>query len=197
LTRHFVFVPAIRHLVEPWLRLSFGISGALAARETAAERLAGDFLIRVSTPEDVRSAASLDRMMAEHLNESPSFSFFTLPSEAEYLDQWRQVHGDPAYTHFVAERDRRTVGHLLLYRAPEGDLRVPAHGIDLKVAATDPAERGRGAGIAMTNYALRWAHDQSYATMTTDWRMSNLAASRFWPRRGFRETHLRLYRSIP
>jgi GNAT superfamily N-acetyltransferase len=136
-------------------------------------------------------------MMAEHLNQPPSFSCFTLPSETEYLDQWRQVHRDPAYTHFVAERDRRTVGHLLLHRAPEDDLRVPAHSIDLKVAATDPAERGRGAGVALTKFALRWAHDQGYMAMTTDWRMSNLAASRFWPRRGFRETHLRLYRSIP
>ena len=33
--------------------------------------------------------------------------------------------------------------------------------------------------------------------MTTDWRMTNLLASRYWPRRGFRETFLRLYRSIP
>jgi hypothetical protein len=33
--------------------------------------------------------------------------------------------------------------------------------------------------------------------MLTDWRVTNLLASRFWPRRGFRTTFLRLYRSIP
>jgi hypothetical protein len=33
--------------------------------------------------------------------------------------------------------------------------------------------------------------------MTTDWRVTNLWASRFWPRRGFRVAFLRLYRSIP
>jgi hypothetical protein len=33
--------------------------------------------------------------------------------------------------------------------------------------------------------------------MIADWRMTNLEASRFWPRRGFRETFLRVYRSIP
>ena len=33
--------------------------------------------------------------------------------------------------------------------------------------------------------------------MTTDWRVTNLLASRFWPKRGFRPTFLRLYRSIP
>jgi hypothetical protein len=46
-------------------------------------------------------------------------------------------------------------------------------------------------------WELSKATSQGYTAMTTDWRMSNLAASRFWPRRGFRETHLRLYRSLP
>ena len=44
---------------------------------------------------------------------------------------------------------------------------------------------------------VRFARDNGIPTMITDWRMTNLLASRFWPRRGFRETFLRLYRSIP
>jgi len=32
--------------------------------------------------------------------------------------------------------------------------------------------------------------------MVTDWRETNLLASRFWPRRGFRKTFLRLHRAI-
>jgi hypothetical protein len=32
--------------------------------------------------------------------------------------------------------------------------------------------------------------------MTTDWRRANLLASRFSPRRGFRTTFLRLFRSL-
>ena len=34
LTRHFVYVPALPDLIEPWFRLSFGASAALATRET-------------------------------------------------------------------------------------------------------------------------------------------------------------------
>ena len=33
---------------------------------------------------------------------------------------------------------------------------------------------------------IRWAHEHGYPVMTTDWRLTNLWASRFWPRRGFR-----------
>ncbi len=198
LTRHFVFAPAIRELVEPWLRVTFGISAALAARETAPEEMpAGDVAVRLSTPEDTPVAAALDMVLANHLRQPPSFSEFTLPSEQEYLDEWKDLHDEPENTHFLAERNGHPVGHLLLYRRPEGDLRIPPKSIDLANAATDPAERGGGAGVALTAFALRWAHENGYETMTTDWRMSNLLASRFWPRRGFRETHLRLYRSIP
>ena len=42
-----------------------------------------------------------------------------------------------------------------------------------------------------------WAHEAGYSVMTIDWRVANLLASRFWLRRGFRPTFLRLSRSIP
>ena len=42
-----------------------------------------------------------------------------------------------------------------------------------------------------------WARERGHETMVVDWRVTNLLASRFWPRRGFRESFLRLYRSIP
>ena len=74
---------------------------------------------------------------------------------------------------------------------------MPVDGIDLAGASTEPALRGSGIGLALTHHAIAWAHEHGYPTMTTDWRMTNLLASRFWPRRGFRETFLRLYRSIP
>ena len=86
---------------------------------------------------------------------------------------------------------------MLLYRRPADNLRVPPDSIDLANAATDPGLRGSGVGLALTAHALRWAQEHGYPTMITDWRMTNLLASRFWPRRGFRETFLRLYRSIP
>ena len=49
----------------------------------------------------------------------------------------------------------------------------------------------------MTEASLAWAAQAGYMSMGTDWRVTNLLASRFWPRRGFRTTFLRLYRHIP
>jgi GNAT superfamily N-acetyltransferase len=200
LTRHFVYVPAMRELVEPWLRLSFGISAAQAAMETrptAPPSADAGIRVRLSTPEDTPVAAAYDRQLQLHLQRSPSFSELPAQSDQEVLDEWRAGEGDPQFTHFVAEQDGRILGHLLLYRRPAGDLRVPPRSIDLANALTEAGARGSGAGVALTEHAIGWAHEHGYEIMTTDWRMTNLLASRFWPRRGFRETFLRLYRSIP
>ena len=62
---------------------------------------------------------------------------------------------------------------------------------------TRPEARGSGAGVALTEACFAWARRRGYETMVSDWRVTNLLASRFWPRRGFRTSFLRLYRSIP
>jgi len=200
LTRHFVFVPAIDELVAPWHRLSFGTSAALAARTSEPQGrppATRGVTVRLSTPNDLRAAASLDRLLYLHLQEAPSFSRLTVEDLDWFVEDWRTTWADPKFTHFLAEREGRPVGHVLLYRRPAGDLRVPEASIDLADAATLPEVRGSGVGLALTAHAIEWARTNGYRTIITDWRMTNLGASRFWPARGFRPTFYRLYRSIP
>lgn len=197
-TVHAAFVPTSDGaLVDAWFRLSFGASAALAIRQTAPEQpFEAGVTIRPGTPDDLDVAARLDRELSEAMVPAPSFSNVRLQSQPEYLDDWRGAWDDPENVHFVAERDGTVVGHMLLWKRP-ADLRVPADSIDLANAATFPDRRGGGVGRALTAHVLAWAHEHGHPTMVTDWRMTNLLASRFWPRRGFRETFLRLYRSIP
>ena len=193
---HAAFVPSHdAELVDAWFRLSFGASAVLGIRETASEVYDGEVEIRPGTPDDLRSAASLDRAMHEAMQPSPSFSTIA-PTEEEYLADWEGTWDDEQFVHFVAERDGRAIGHMLLYRRPP-DLRVPRDSIDLAAASTVPEARGTGVGRALTAHVLTWAHEQGIPVMTTDWRMTNLWASRFWPKRGFRPAFVRLYRSIP
>ena len=198
LTRHFVYVPALPELIDPWFRVSFGASAALAMRETeAVAPVNTSAVVRDGTADDIEAAARLERAMGESMLPAPSFSYHETASEQEIVDEWQGTWEDTeTYRHFVAERDGRVVGHILLYRRP-ADLRVPGDSIDLAQASTEPCLRGSGVGLALTTHVLRWAHAHGFPTMVTDWRMTNLLASRFWPKRGFRETFLRLYRSIP
>jgi predicted N-acetyltransferase YhbS len=194
---HAVFIPSHDSaLIDAWFRLSFGASAVLAIRETAgAEEYNGGVTIRPGTPDDFGHAARLEIAMHEAMEPSPSFSGYQPDSPEVVEREWREDDFSP-FELFVAERDGSVIGHLLLYRRPAG-LRVPRDAIDLGQGSTYPEARGTGVGRALTAHGIRWAHEHGYPTMTTDWRMTNLWASRFWPNRGFRPTFLRLYRSIP
>jgi GNAT superfamily N-acetyltransferase len=198
--RHVAAIPATDEpLLDRWLRLAFGVQFVWAVRETALMRpLDADVEIRPGTSDDLDAAARLDRELWELQTQSPSFTGVTVPSIEQLREEWRDTWDDTeTYVHFVAERDGRPVGHLLLFARPEGDLRVPAKNIDLASAATLPAVRGTGVGLALTAHALTWAKEHGFDSLTVDWRSVNLLASRFWPARGFRPQFYRLYRRIP
>jgi len=199
-TRHLALIPASDEaLIDPWLRLAFGVQFVWAVRETAAMKpVDADVEIRPGTPDDLELVAKLDRSLYEHQAGPPSFSGLAIPSDEECRAEWTDLWDDPElYTHFVAERGGRPVGHVVLYRRPTGDLRVPEKNIDLSHAATLPAARRSGVSLALIGHALTWAHEHGFRSMTTDWRSGNLLSSRHWPRRGFRPSYYRLYRALP
>jgi GNAT superfamily N-acetyltransferase len=197
-TKHAVFVPSHdAELVDAWFRLSFGASGVLALRGTAFEEdFDGDVEIRPGTQNDLAEMARLDVEMAGAMRPAPSFSDTPVQTVEEVEAEWRDDPDENAFELFVAERDGRIVGHIVLYRRPP-DVRVPRNSIDLAAASTEPEARGTGVGRALTAHVIGWAREHGHPVMTTDWRMTNLWASRFWPKRGFRVAFLRLYRSIP
>jgi GNAT superfamily N-acetyltransferase len=204
-SRFAVAVPASDEgLIDAWFRLAFGCQFIWAVRETDPKsdvevplHHAGTE-IRPGTPDDLEAVAEFDEILWLLQARSPSFSGLTVPPRAEFRQKWSDLWDDPeTFTHSVAERDGRIVGHAVLYRRPEGDLRVPPGNIDLAHAATLDDVRGTGVGLALTQHVLAWAHEQGFRSMTTDWRSVNLLSSRFWPRRGFRPQYLRLYRAVP
>ena len=199
-TRHLALIPASDEaLIDPWLRLAFGVQFVWAVRETAAMKPVDvGIRIRPGTPNDLELVAKLDRGLHEHQAGPPSFSGVAIASDEEFRADWSDLWDDPdLYTHFVAERAGMPVGHVVLYRRPTGDLRVPNDNIDLSHAATLPAARRSGVSLALMGHALTWAHEHGFRSMTTDWRSVNLLSSRHWPRRGFRPTFYRLYRALP
>jgi GNAT superfamily N-acetyltransferase len=198
-SQHQVLIPASdAALIDPWFRLAFGCQWLAGVREpTPEEPVEFGGFIRPSTPADLKAVAGLDRLLWTHLTGSPSFSDLDVDVEdfeAEWADFWTETKYP---LHVVAELDNRIVGHILMYDRPTGDLRVPEGNVDLANAATMEDIRGAGVGLALTSHAVRWAYENGYRSITADWRSPNLEASRFWPRRGWRPTFLRLFRAIP
>lgn len=200
-SRFAVAVPASSaELIDTFFRLAFGCQFVWAVSETDADvavQLQHTY-VRPGTPTDLESVAELDEILWLLQARSPSFSGLHVPPRDTFRKDWSDTWDDPhRFPHFVAERDGRVVGHALLYRRPEGDLRVPPHNIDLAHAVTLDDVRGSGVGLALTAHVFDWARRHGFRSITTDWRSVNLLSSRFWPKRGFRPQYLRLYRAVP
>lgn len=192
---HVALVPAVPELAEPWFRLAFAHMQAHGIRESGSVRSAAGIVVRPGSIEDLRAARPLVTGIWDHHREAPTFTGLTVPPMEVFMADWEETlaSGDVAY--FVAELDGRVAGHVLL-EAEEPDLARPPRSIYLAVAATLPEVRGRGVGVALTEHALGWAAENGYTAVHTDWRVANLESSRFWPRRGFRETFWRLARRV-
>jgi GNAT superfamily N-acetyltransferase len=197
--RFMVTVPAgDPGLVDAWFRLAFGCQAVWAVRETDADvavQLQHTY-VRPAVPDDVEALVDFDHLLYAHQQEAPSFSDFATPTREDSRREVAELWTGP-YHPFVAVRDGEAAGLVVLYRRPEGDLRVPASNVDLAFMVTRPEVRGTGAGLALASFALAWAREHGYRSVTVDWRTVNLLSSRFWPRRGFRPQYLRLYRAVP
>jgi ribosomal protein S18 acetylase RimI-like enzyme len=199
-TRHYVVAPASDEpLLDSWSRLSFGRQHALAIRELPEVEWPDG--VRLANEGDLDAIVDIAPVLPDHQDGSPVFGNAPRESEAELRAEIVEDLGNPEIANFLAEVDGRVVGNLViapteLSSTHAGVARVPGAAF-LAYAATKPEARGLGTGVAMTNAGFAWARDHGFETMVTDWRETNLLASRFWPKRGFRRTFLRLYRSIP
>jgi ribosomal protein S18 acetylase RimI-like enzyme len=200
-TRHYVVVPASdASLVDAWFRLGFGGQHALGIREIPDVEWPSS--IRRAEPRDLDALVEIDPLLVRHQNAAPVFAAAPIDDDAEGLrSDLADAIANPAFGELVAERDGQVVGLFVVaaiqLSSNHAGLARPEGATLLAWAATRPDVQGSGAGLALTNAAFAWAREQGCRVIVTDWRETNLAASRFWPARGFRRTFLRLYRSIP
>lgn len=203
-TRHYVYVPATdAELVDAWFRLGFGAQHALGIREIPDESGPGPVGVttREATPDDLEGLMEIAPVLGLHQAATPVFAGSRQWTEEEMRADILEDFSKPEVGNLVAEIDGRVVGNFVvvpieLSGAHVGLARPPglAH---LGFAAVLPEAQGSGAGLALTEASFAWARERGYTAMVTDWRETNLLSSRFWPKRGFRRTFIRLYRSIP
>jgi ribosomal protein S18 acetylase RimI-like enzyme len=204
-TRHSVLVPAHdADLLDAWWRLSFGAQHAHGVREVPERTdvaVPDGYEIREPREDEVEQLIDVDLALPQHQQRSPVFSGAPLWTREESREEWLSTFADSDERILIGAYEGRPVACWAVVpveRSSEhrGLLR-PEHSCYLGFASTLPDSRGAGIGVALTDAALAWAAESGYSAMITDWRVTNLLSSRFWPRRGFRETFLRLYRSIP
>ncbi len=203
--RHYAVLPATDvDLVDAWFRLGFGQQHVHALRDapaaTFAPRPPRGFAVRRATRTDIPELALLELVLPAHQARSPVFSPLPMPTLEEARAELETDLDDPRFATFVAVRDGRVVGAAtgcsLELSSINTALIRPARAGFLGYAAVLPDARGLGAGRVLGEAVIAWSRDAGYPTVATDWRATNLEASRAWPALGFRPTFLRLQRVI-
>ena len=147
-------------------------------------------LIRRARPTDIELLLDVVGAIGEHQVGPPVWSGLPAPAREELRDDWVEFLADETAVILVAERDGAALGYAAFH---PGDRPGVAH---LPVAGTRPDVRGAGLGAALVEHALHEAHRAGFETVELDWRSTNLLAARFWPKRGFTPTYLRLRRDV-
>jgi ribosomal protein S18 acetylase RimI-like enzyme len=202
--RHYALVPATHAaLVDAWFRLGYGQQQAQAVRELPTDAKSDDdrFEIREPREADVEALIDVDLALPAHQRAAPVFSERPMPTRQLARDEWAKTLAGDEERILIGCIDGRPVA---CWSTCAASLSIHNHGLTLPdrasylaFAATLPEARGSGIGVALTDAVLARAREEGYTCMITDWRVTNLLASRFWPRRGFRPMFFRLYRSIP
>ena len=189
---HIVEVPADGPLPQLFFALGFGQEQVHASAPVRREEPSTPegVTIRQASAEDIELLLDVVGAIAEHQAGPPVWSGLPVPAREEMRDDWVEFLEEESAVILVAERDGASVGYVAFY--PDERPSV-AH---LPVAGTRPDIRGGGVGVALVEHALHRAHLGGFELVELDWRSTNLLASRFWPRRGFRPTHVRLPRDV-
>ena len=200
-TRHYALVPTDAPLIDAWFRIGFGQQHAHAICEVAGPA-AYPPGVRRAEERDLDALVALSPLISEHQALAPVFGpHRDEEDEVALRSMLLEDIANAEIGELVFERDGRVLGSLEVVPVERGSvhgsLARPESAALLGWIATFPDVRGSGAGLALTTGCFAWAHERGYRTMVTDWRVTNLLSSRFWPARGFRTSFLRLYRAIP
>lgn len=203
--RHYALVPADdSELIDAWFRLGFGHQqghGIRAVPPQTDVRVPEGFEIRDPREEDIEQLVPIDLALPTHQGSSPVFSTRLLPSVDAIRAEWRKTLVGDEENLLIGCLDGKPVACWSVCAAElsihYSGLGLPERASYLAFASTLPEARGSGIGVALTDASLAAAAAEGYTAMVTDWRVTNLLASRFWPKRGFRPAFYRLYRSIP
>lgn len=191
---HIVVVPAEGPLPALFFGLGFGqeqVHASGPTREEAPSEPRG-FTIRQAGPADIERVLDVADTISSHQAGAPVWAGLPVPKREEMREDWEELLAEESAVVLLAEREGEgeTIGYVATYPGDEPGL---AH---LPVAGTRADARSGGIGVALVEHALHRAHRDGIHTVALDWRSTNLLASRFWPKRGFVPTHLRLRRDV-
>ncbi|QQR42035.1 GNAT family N-acetyltransferase [Myxococcus xanthus] len=201
---HAALVPAHdRPALEAWYGAGFGHEQVHALRSLDPVDLRPGVLdsplrLRRAGMDDLDRLLEMAGLISEHQRASPVFA----PYLPEFSEDWPQdytelIEGE-ADRIWLAEQDGRLLGFAIFSPAEQtpDEVLTPPNSVTFTVGVTREDVRCRGVGRALFARGVEEARRMGFRACVTDWRATNLTASRSWPRLGFSPALYRLTRRI-
>jgi len=196
---HIINIPLGDHLyLEALQRLSFAIDhvhGVMPLTDFSSFQTSCQTKVRFAGKGDEEKLGSLSRVILSSLNQSPTY----LPVIRETVDGinkgFKDLVNDDESIVFLAEENDKAVA-FQVYEYLDNGIMIPDNSIELSVAGTLKAFAGQGLGKHLTDHTCEVMKEKGFDFIISDWKMSNLSASTFWPKCGFKPISFRMTRMI-
>jgi ribosomal protein S18 acetylase RimI-like enzyme len=154
-----------------------------------------DYRVRLVRQGDEDALEAMAFLISKSYNQSPVF----LPVYPEILTRikkaFRSLVDDEECLAFICEKDGKALG-FIEYEYMSSSLMNPDQAIELSTAGSLPDQRTKGVGKKLANHSLNYIKEKGYKYVFTDWKVSNLEASIFWPKCGFEIIACKMIRTI-
>jgi GNAT superfamily N-acetyltransferase len=183
--RYYLLHTALPRLSEALSDLGFGRRGAYGIQPAAARRGSTGVAVRVAGAGDLEIIARLALVELQHRSAPPQFAPRQDRPLADLIAEHRALHEGGAI-HLLATIDGQDIGLLTIELTSPVPRLCPDGQPFIGPTATLPGARGQGAGQALVDAALTWAHDHGYQQVSVDFDTANLLSRPFWLQAGFR-----------
>ena len=196
---HYAVVPlGNQAYFEAFQRLSFFVQqvhGVMNTEEYRAFAQVSDAKVRIADKADRKKMGQLSAIIQSYQNATPTFELVLPEIAADIKAGYESTVEDGDMTVLLAEKDGEELG-FQIYEAASSGLMLPDGGVELSVAGTYPCRMGSGVGKKLMNEGCALMSAREVRHMITDWRITNLASSTFWPKCGFKPVSYRMVRYI-
>ncbi|GEM_PF-247435 len=196
---HYTIIPlGNQAYYDAYQRLSFFIQQVHAVmniKDYKSFENVSDVEIRVANKMDSDMMGKMSSIIQSYHNAAPTFEPALPEVVSNIKAAYKSIVAENDEICLIAKKDTEELG--FQYYCPiTSDLMTPDNGVELSIAGTYHSQMGRGVGKKLMNEGYRIMKEKGYNSMITDWRMTNLASSTFWPKCGFKPVAYRMVRYI-
>lgn len=196
---HYVIMPlGNQAYFDAFQRLSFFIQqvhGVMNLDEYRPFVKVSDAEVRIADKSDQEKMGRLSGIIQSYQNSAPTFELALPEIATDIKAGYENILEEDDMTVLLAEKDGKELG-FQIYEAVSPCLMSPDGGAELNVAGTYPYGMGTGVGKKLMNEGCSLMRERGVHHIVSDWRITNLASSTFWPKCGFKPIAYRMVRYI-